>query len=161
MRPIHRPVFQRVVASLVLVGLAVSLAPVSAARAVRATVLDGVLDDPAAVREALVASDGAPTPEDAADRFVRAYAEATGETIATEDIAALLLGQSLQPVAPPEVKLTASPGGATGTPTASAAIAASGRGLASLCGAALGRPDAEPSVHARTAVLGALQPRAP
>lgn len=161
MRPSHRPVLQRLVASLVLVGIAATLAPVGAARAVRARVLDGVLDDPVAVRQALAASDGAASPDAAVALFVQAYADATGETIAPEDVSALVLGQSLRPVAPPEVKLISASSGTSGPAFAASAVAADRRAASSGDARLVGPRLGEPVVLAAGGAPRALQPRAP
>lgn len=101
MRPFRSPALLRLVALLLVSGVASTLAPSAVARDARAVSLRALLDDASAFETALDAARAAPAGEDPAAVFSSVYAEAVGGGLTAEAVYDLLDGETLGLVAPP------------------------------------------------------------
>ncbi len=123
MRPFRSQLLLRIVATFVVVGVGLTLAPAAVARDAREDALRSLLNDVEAFEMAL---DAARHAQDADPRavFVEAYVAATDGEVAVETIEHLLAGASLGLVAPvlPDEAFVPTPPAAPTPPSGSAAV---------------------------------------
>lgn len=162
MRPFRSRLLLRTVATLLVAGVASTLAPAAVARDAREDALRSLLNDEAAFEAALDAARDAADGEDPRALFVEAYVAAADGEVAVEVIEHLLDGESLGVVAPvlPDAAFVPTPAPAPSPPSG---------GLAALMPTtpAVGASAAPQAVRLGNSVLvqrpegRPLQPRAP
>lgn len=160
MRLFRSPLLLRLVATVLVAGVASTLAPSAVARDARSVSLRVLLDDADAFETALDAAWNAAPGEDAVAVFASVYAEAVGDGLTAEAVYDLLDGQALGLVAPPAPDDAAfsAPPALAGPGAVHAVLPASGASV-SLPAADLAVPEA--AVLPSRPEAAAHQPRAP
>lgn len=164
MRRLRHRLLHRAVAALLLAGVAVQAVPAAHAEArldrARLTFVDGTAFD-----AAWAAAQAAPTPEAAADAFVRAFLETTDLDVPAEALYALLFGDVFRLVLPdtPDAAFVPAPAVPPG-PSASGTPDAGQAGATAMPAAGLhpvGLVHDEVTAAGPVALRSALRPRAP
>lgn len=160
MHPLRSRLVLRCVASLLLVGVAATLAPTASARDARADAF-ALLNDGAAFDAALAASAQADAGQDPLDVFVQTYVAEAGGGVSADVVYRLLDGPTLGHVAPPARPVAFVPAPPLGPTPAPGAAVLPLRVVPALVGSDAAQAVPGPAVPATPVRTDPRQPRGP